>query len=443
MSPADPASEADPVHTTAQANLDPYAALRVPGFRWYLAGNLLFLIGMNMQTAAVSWEIFDRTKSYLSLALIGLVQILPVIGLFMPAGHLIDRVDRKKLLLIAIGSAVAWSSGLAMCSVNASPLWWMYLYLFLMGVARSFVQPARSAFLPQIVPREVFPNAVTWHSAAFQLSSVVGPALAGCLIGFLKSATIVYVLTAGTALVNVCCMSQIVARPYVRSTDPISARSLLGGLAFVWKSKIMLAAILLDMFAVLLGGATALIPGFAEDVLKVGPTGMGWMRAAPGIGAVVMSLYLAHRQPFERAGRILLLAVAGFGGATVAFGFSRSLPLSLVILLALGALDMISVVIRHTLVQLLTPDEMRGRVSAVNGMFIGISNELGEFESGIVAEVFANPADRTIGPTVSAVSGGIGTIVVVALVALFNPGLRQYGRLGQGHSPKSGKPVGN
>ncbi|MBS0261934.1 MAG: MFS transporter [Planctomycetes bacterium] len=422
---------------------DPYAALRIPGFRWYLMGNLLFLIGINMQTAAISWEIFARTQDYKFLAYVGLVQILPVIGLFMPAGHIIDRVNRKKLLIIAIGSAVLWSSGLAVCSAVEARLRWMYLLLFLIGAARSFLQPARSAFLPQIVPMEVFPNAVTWHSTAFQLSTAIGPALGGLLIAGFNNATAVYVITAAFALFNCLCIARIEARPYVRASEPPSLASLMGGLSFVWKSKVMLAAITLDMFAVLLGGATALLPGFATDVLHAGPKGFGWMRAAPGIGAVVMSLALAHRPPFERAGRVLLLAVAGFGAATIVFGLSRNFALSLTMLLALGALDMISVVIRHTVVQLLTPDAMRGRVSAVNGMFIGISNELGEFESGMVAELFHRPDDKTFGPTVSAVSGGIGTMLVVGLVAIFSPALRKYGRLdgqrpGTGSTPSAG-----
>lgn len=395
------------------------------------------LIGLNMQTTAMSWEIFERTHEYKFLAYVGLVQIVPVIGLFMPAGHIIDRVDRQKLLMVALGSTVLWSSGLALCSASMGRLRWIYLLLFLTGAARSFIQPARSAFLPQIVPREVFANAVTWHSTGFQLSTAIGPALAGLLIAGLKNATLVYAITAALALINCGCLAMVRARSYVPSNDAPSLASLLGGLSFVWRSKIMLGAILLDMFAVLLGGATALLPGFAKDILHAGPTGFGWMRAAPGIGAVCMSLTLAHRPPIERAGQSLLMAVAGFGAATVVFGLSRSYSLSLAMLLALGALDMISVVIRHTLVQLLTPDAMRGRVSAVNGMFIGISNELGDFESGMVAEWFHRDDDKSFGPTVSAVSGGVGTLLIVGLVTMFSPPLRRYGRLDGGEPPAS------
>lgn len=412
-----------------QPRRDPYAALRVRDFRWFLGGNMPYIIGLNMQTVAVSWEIFERTGSYEALALVGLVQIVPVMGLFMPAGHLIDRIDRRLILMTALAAAGLWSAGLLYCSASAAPIGWMYLLLVCTGISRTFMQPARSAFLPQIVPRESFSNAVTWHSSGFQLSSVLGPALAGGMIAWLHSATLVYAATSLFALVNCLCLAMIASRPFTPSREPPSLASLAAGLSFVWRSKVMLGAITLDMFAVLLGGVTALLPGYAKEILHVGPTAFGWMRAAPGIGAVSMSFFLAHRPPSERAGRTLLLAVAGFGVATIVFGVSRVFSLSLAMLLLLGALDMISVVIRHTLVQLLTPDDMRGRVSAVNGMFIGVSNELGEFESGTVAHLFGRPGEPAFGPTVSAVSGGIGTLLVVTIVAWLWPQLRTYGRL--------------
>jgi MFS family permease len=429
------ASDPSPANTPDESGRrhDPYAALRGRDYRWFLSGNFPYLIGLNMQTVAVSWEIYDRTKSNLSLALVGLVQIVPVVGLFMPAGHLIDRLDRRKILMVAMAAAALWSLGLAYCSASAAPVAWDYLFLFLVGVSRTFMQPARAAFLPQIVPWEVFSNAVTWNSTAFQLSSVVGPALAGVLIAWFRQGTWIYGLTAVLALINCACLAMIRSRPFVPSSEPASLTALAAGLSFVWRTKVMLGAITLDMFAVLLGGVTALLPVYQEEILKVDPTGFGWMRAAPGIGAVCMSFVLAHRPPLERAGRALLFAVAGFGLTTILFGVSRYFPLSLALLFLLGALDMISVVIRHTLVQLLTPDDMRGRVSAVNGMFIGISNELGEFESGMVAHLFDRSGDRSFGPTVSAVSGGVGTLAVVGLVAVIWPQLRNYGRLDGPH----------
>lgn len=418
---------------------DPFAAMRVRDYRWFLSGNLPYLVGMNMQTTAISWEIYERTGSTLALALVGLVQIVPVMGLFLSAGHLIDRVDRRKVLLSALTAAALLSAGLTYSSANAADVVWIYVLLLLIGSARSFMQPARAAFLPQIVPREAFTNAVTWSSTGFQLSSVLGPALAGLVIAVTKSATLVYAMTATFALVNLACVAMIPSRPFVPSTEPPSLKTLSAGLSFVWRTKVMLAAISLDMFAVLLGGVTSLLPVYAKDILQVGPTSFGWMRAAPGIGAVCMSILMAYRPPIERAGRSLLMSVAGFGLATIVFAVSRSFGLSVAMLLVAGALDMISVVIRHTLVQLLTPDAMRGRVSAVNGMFIGVSNELGEFESGMVAHAFDREGDKEFGPTVSALTGGIGTFFVVAAVALIWPQLRNYGRL-DGTSPE-GKPT--
>jgi MFS family permease len=427
-----PADESEPRH-------DPYAAMRIGDYRWFLSGNLPYLIGVNMQTTAVSWEIYDRTKSKLALAMVGLVQIVPVVGLFMPAGHLIDRIDRRKILMAALAGSMICSAGLAYCSWFLAPVVWMYVFLLFIGVARTFMQPARAAFLPQIVPRAAFSNAVTWNSTGFQLSSVLGPAAAGPIIAWQLNGTMVYSLAAALALYNCACLARIGSRPFVPASEPPSVAALAAGLSYVWRTKVMLGAITLDMFAVLLGGVTALLPVYQEDILKVDPNGFGWMRAAPGIGAVCMSFLLAHRPPLERAGRALLLAVAGFGVATIVFGFSRIFALSLVMLLLLGALDMISVVIRHTLVQLLTPDDMRGRVSAVNGMFIGISNELGEFESGMVAHAFDRKSDPAFGPTVSAVSGGVGTLLVVAAVAFIWPSLRNYGRLDGSSSPDDGK----
>jgi len=416
---------------------DPYAALRIREFRWFLAGSLPYTIGINMQTVAVSWEIYDRTQSNLALALVGLVQIIPVVTLFLPAGHLIDRVDRKRILLCVLPAAALWSAGLAYCSATTAHVGWMYLLLLFIGVVRTFMQPARSAFLPSILTREAFTNGITWHSTGFQLSTVLGPALGGALIAWLHSTTAVYLLTALLALVNWICLAMIQSPPFVPSSEEPSLKSLAAGLGFVWRTKVMLGAITLDMFAVLLGGATALLPVYAKEILHVGPTSFGWMRAAPGIGAVCMSFLLAHRPPFERAGRALLWAVAGFGVITIVFGISRSFSLSLAMLFALGALDMVSVVVRQTLVQLLTPDEMRGRVSAINSMFIGISNELGEFESGSLAYAFDRPDDKAFGPTVSVVSGGVGTMLVVAMVALAWPQLRRYGRLDGTDQPRS------
>lgn len=408
---------------------DPYMVLRDRNFRWFLAGNMLSLLGIQMQTFAISWEIYERTRSNLALAWVGLAQVIPVVLLFLPAGHVVDRFDRRRILMLGLGLAAASSLGLAFNSATGGDVRWSYMFLFLIGTARAFLQPARAALLPQIVPRTHFSNAVTWNSGGFQLAMVTGPALGGALVGWLGNPTIVYLLNAGLASLYCVFLLMIRSRPFTPSTEPISLRSLGAGLGFVWRTKVILGAITLDMFAVLLGGATALLPVYAKEILQVDPIRLGWMRSAPGIGAVCMSFLLAHRPPMERAGRALLWSVVGFGAATIVFGLSRSLSLSLFMLFAMGLLDMISVVIRHTLVQMLTPDEMRGRVSAVNSMFIGISNELGEAESGYVAHLFDRESDRAFGPTVSVVSGGMGTLIVVATVALLWPELRRYGRL--------------
>lgn len=406
-----------------------------------------------MQTFAVTWEIYERTNSKMALAWVGLVQIIPVIGLFMQAGHAADVIDRRKILLVALTFLATCSFSLSAISAHdvaaATPRFLqpaideltqatgfsasvllMYVVLLLVGAARAFFQPARASFLPQIVPRELFSNAVTWNSSGFQLATVTGPAVGGFLVWAFGGAAPVYLLTGVLILIFVGLLTTIAARPRPVSSEPSSFRALAAGLSFVWHTRLMFGAIVLDMFAVLLGGATALLPVYARDILAVGPLGLGWMRAAPGLGALATSVVLAYRPPMDRAGKTLLMAVVGFGIATILYGFSRSYVFSLLMLFLIGAFDMISVVIRHTVVQLLTPDEMRGRVSAVNGMFIGISNELGEFESGTVAHLFDRPTDLSFGPTVAVMSGGIGTLAVVAIIAVFCPEVRRYDRLG-------------
>ncbi len=409
---------------------DPYAALRDGNFRRYLGGNMLATIGVQMQTFAVSWEVYERTRDYRALMWVGLIQVLPVIFFFIPAGHIIDRFDRRRVVLCGIALLVTATTGLAANSHLRSDIRWTYLCLFFVGTARSFLQPGRQALLPQVVPRETFSNAVTWQSSGFQLAMIAGPSLGGPIIAWQKSAAGVSAACAVLAIVNFALLATVRTRPFIASTDPPSLRSLTAGMSFVWRTKMILGAITLDMFAVLLGGSVALLPAYAKEILHVDPVRLSWMRGAPGCGALVMSWILAHRPPLRRAGITLLWSVAGFGAVTIVFGLSRSFGLSLLLLFALGTLDMISVVIRHTLVQLLTPDSMRGRVSAVTSMFIGISNELGEAESGFVASLFdRGEADRAFGPIVSVVSGGIGTLVVVASVAAIWPEMRRYGRL--------------
>ena len=292
----------------------------------------------------------------------------------------------------------------------------------LIGTAGTFLNAASSTLVAQTVPPEVFENAATWNSSSFQLASVIGPALGGFVIAWRGgSATLVYVLDAVAILISVVLLLFLRGRPVERPHEAPSLQAMAAGVGYIWRTQVILAAITLDMFAVLLGGATTLLPIYATDILHVGATGLGWLRAAPSVGAVSMALLLAHAPPFKKAGRVLLLAVAGFGVATIVFGASHIFWLSILMLAVLGGLDNISVVIRSTLMLLRTPDELRGRISAVNNVFIGTSNELGGFESGLAATIF--------GPVLAVVSGGVGTILIVLLVAWIWPEMRRLGRL--------------
>lgn len=409
---------------------DPYYALRFRDFRLLLIGTFIATIGERMLEVALGWELYERTGSALVLGGLGLVEVIPVILLSLPAGHIVDRFDRKRIVLITQLFLVLSSLGLTGLSYVHSSILLIYACLLIIGSAKAFNRPALSALTGEIVPESAFENAATWDSSLWQLASVIGPGLGGMAIAFFHSATSVYLFTALAELILVILIVPIRVRTrqvqHQRSEEQTTWHSIAEGLTFLRKTRVLLAAITLDLFAVLLGGATTLLPIFAKDVLHVGPEGLGWLRAAPSIGAVCVALILARRPAFKKAGRTLLLAVAGFGIATVIFGLSHSFWLSLFMLFALGGLDNISVVIRGTLLLTRTPDEMRGRASAVNSLFIGASNELGGFESGLTAQLF--------GPAISVVGGGIGTILVVLLVALIWPEIRRLGTLREAKS---------
>jgi MFS family permease len=412
---------------TPSSSSNPYAVFRLPNYRRYFTGNILGIIAHQMLTLAVGWEIYERTGSKLKLGYIGLAQYLPILLFTLPAGQFADRFNRKKIMFVTL--AMTATAALVMLWVSATngSINVIYACLFLNGLARAFQAPARAAFVTQIVPREIFPNAVAWGSNSFEIATITGPALGGAMIAFFGKPTWVYLVAAACSLGYLILLVGIKVGTPHDHREPIRLEGLITGLKFVWKTKVMVASITLDLFAVLLGGAVTLLPIYAKDILQVGPTGLGWMRAAPSVGAVLMALYIAHRPPMQKAGLTLMLSVIGFGGATVLFGLSRSFWFSMVMLMLIGAFDAVSVIIRHTLVQLLTPDEMRGRVSAINSLFIGTSNELGGYESGVVAEYF--------GTVASVVSGGIGTLIVVAVVSVVWPQLRKYGALVQ-HSEK-------
>ncbi|HZS18481.1 MAG TPA: MFS transporter [Candidatus Udaeobacter sp.] len=434
---------------------DPYAAFRFADFSLFTAGNLLSITGRLMLAVAVEWEVYARTHSATALGLVGLVIAVPVVTLSLPAGHLADRYSRKRIILISQFFSLLTSLALALVSWKhlaipailplregnrllsaiagvferhhpifhfddaSIPL--IYLLLFLGAVARTFSWAARSSFFPTLISRDAFANAVTWNNSIFQIGSVVGPALSGLLIAYIGF-PFVYLLDALCAL----CFSLMVlairrSKQRRDKSETGTWKSLMAGLRFVFQKKVILATITLDLFAVLLGGTTALMPVFADQILHCGPVGLGWLRAMPAIGAFAMAMMVAHMPPMKRAGRTLLWCVTGFGIATVLFGLSKVFWLSLVLLLFLGAFDSVSVIIRGSIVQLVTPDEMRGRVSSVNNIFIGTSNEFGALESGLTAALF--------GPVISVVAGGIGTILVVLGVAFRWPETRKIGAL--------------
>ncbi len=401
---------------TPEERRDPYAALRFPDFRLLLAGRFITSFGSEMLTFAIAWELWLRTNSALALGMVGLVQVVPVIVLSLPAGHVADQYNRRRIVIITQLALGLCALGLAFLSYTQGPLVLVYLCLFGIGVARAFNDPASSTLVPETVPPHLFSSAATWNSSTWHIASIAGPAIAGLVVAFANNVTIIYIFDALGAITFTILLSMIKGKqlPLAEKSDTWAA--LLEGFKFMRDTKIILAAITLDMFAVLFGGAVALLPIYATDILKVGAPGMGIMRAAPSIGALLMAFLLAHLPPMKNAGRTLLLAVAGFGAFTIIFGLSRWFWLSVLMLALLGALDNISVVIRGTLLLTQTPNEMRGRISGVNSIFIGISNELGSFESGFAAAL--------LGPVLAVVAGGIGTILVVLAVAKLWPEMR-------------------
>jgi MFS family permease len=405
---------------------DAYAALREPSVVLYLGCNVIASIGFMMKDTAVLWEVFYRTEHLGSaamayLGLVGLVQAIPVILFPFLTGHVADRFDRKQIIRVSLVLLAASAIGLAVNSYLQGPLWVLYLFLFLHGTTRAFQQPARQSLLPQIVKAETFTNAVTWGSGGFHLAQVVGPIAAANIISMAESATSVYLIYALLAIVSFFMLAKVHHRPHERPTESPTFATIVGGVSFLFRNQALLVVMLIDLFAVSLGGATALFPVFQKQILQVDVTWLGWMRAAPAIGSVAMSVWIAHRPPFEHAGRAMLLSVVGYSLATMLFGMSTVLWFSMAMLIFSGACDIISVVVRHTLIQTLTPESMRGRVSALNGMFIGASNYLGDAEAGYVAAF--------VGPRISVFLGGLGSLFVAGIAAVLSPTVRRYGRV--------------
>jgi MFS family permease len=379
-------------------------------------------VATQIQAVVVAWQIYELTHDPLSLGLIGLAEAVPFIGVALFAGHIADRVNRLRISLAALVALLLCSLTLLAFTlspgtITATRVWPIYLVIFVSGIARSFLQPARSALGAELVPRALYPNAVTWRSSTWQLAEVVGPAIGGLVYGF-GSATAAYGTDAAIMGMAVFFLARMRHSPPVTTPAEESfLESLATGIRFVRGQPVVLGALTLDLFSVLFGGAVALLPVFAAEILHVGPEGLGVLRAAPAVGAVLMSLALAHLPPFRRAGRALLLSVTLFGLSIIGFGLSRNFVLSIALLAVSGMADTVSVVIRSTLLQVLTPDHLLGRVSSVNAIFIGSSNEIGAFESGTAA--------RLIGTVPSVVFGGLATLVVVAVTAAKVPQLRR------------------
>jgi MFS family permease len=394
-----------------------FVAYTYPDFALYQISRFCIVAALEMQSVAVGWQVYEITKRPMDLGLVGLAQFLPGILLFLASGHAADRLDRRKLLIGCYFGFFLCSSLLLFTTLHgAHGVYPIYSVLVLLGVVRSFNGPASRALLPQIIPPEHFQNAVAWNSSVFQGATILGPSMGGFVYALSKGPSAVFGMAAIVATGAIYCTARIKSQSKARPREPISLRTVLAGFHYIRGKKVVLGSISLDLAAVLLGGAVALLPVYAREILHTGPWGLGLLRSAPGIGAGTMALLLAHRPLRSRAGPTMLWCVAGFGGATIVFGLSHSLPLSMLALLLVGATDMVSVVIRATLVQLATPDEMRGRVNAVDMIFIGASNEFGQFESGLTAQWF--------GTVPAVVLGGIGTLLVTALWAWSFPELR-------------------
>ena len=400
---------------------DPYGPLRLASYRRFLIASVLTSAGAQMREVAVGWELYERTNNPFDLGLVGLAMVLPVLLLAVPAGHAADRYPKKSLILASQALMALASLALVALSVKRGPIPLIYGALFAAGVAHAVSMPARWSILRQLVPDHLVGQAITWNSSGWQVASVVGPAVGGLLLARTRLPAAVYGLDVVLSLSVLLLIAGIRPTDVPMLAGRASFRSLLAGFQFVGSNRLILATITLDLFAVFLGGAIALLPVFAKDILRTGPEGLGVLRAAPSIGAALMALTLAHRPPLRRAGPALLWAVGGFGLATIGFGLSRNPYLSFALLFLTGALDNISVVVRSSLIQFLTPETMRGRVAAVNSVFIGSSNELGGFESGTTAWL--------LGPVASVVLGGVGTIISVALVAYKWPEVARLGRL--------------
>jgi MFS family permease len=398
-------------------------AFTFPDFSFYQLARFCIVAGLEMQSIAVGWQIYEITKRPLDLGLVGLAQFAPGILLFLVSGHAADRLDRRKLLITCYAGFGVCSGLLLFTALEGMrAVYPIYSVVVLLGIVRSFNAPVGRALLTQTVPDEHLTNAVTWNSSVFQGATILGPSIGGFVYAIANGPSAVYLIAMLAAMFAIFFTLKIqlrAAKP--RPREPLNLKTVLAGLHYIRKKRVVLGSISLDLFAVLLGGAVALLPVYASTILMTGPWGLGLLRASPALGASGMALLLAHRPLRGRNGVTMLWCVAGFGVFTILFGISRSLILSMVALLLVGAMDMVSVVVRATLVQVSTPDEMRGRVNAVDMIFIGASNEIGQFESGVTAQ--------WLGTVPAVVLGGIGTLIVTGLWAWSFPELRNVDQM--------------
>jgi MFS family permease len=402
---------------------DAYAVWRIADFRWLIAGRFFLTIAIQMQSVIVGWQVYELTKDPFSLGLIGLAEVIPFLSVALFAGHVADLVIRRKIILLTtilyivcavILLVLSFSIGSIYSNAGVIPL---YVVIAFTGIARAFFYPAQAAYMAQVVPRELYPNSSTWNSIVWHIAAVTGPAIGGLVYGFagIHKAYMAVVVFSALSLFFFFNMRSVMLPQ--RSRNEGFIHSLAEGIRFVLGKQILLGSMALDMFAVLFGGAVALLPVFAAEVLNVGPQGLGLLRAAPALGAVFMSMVLAYHPPLKRTGYKLMAGTTGFGICMIAFAISKNFCFSLSILMVSGMFDNISVVIRGTILQLYTPDAMRGRVASVNSIFIGSSNELGSFESGLAA--------RLMGLVPSVIFGGGMTLLVVAVTSRFAPLLRK------------------
>lgn len=402
---------------------DAYACLKIKDFRWFVSARFMFTFSVQMMSVIVGWQVYELTHDALSLGLIGLSEALPFLSITLFAGHIADKIDRKKIILISASVYLICAVLLLLIStkfhviLNQHGAFPIYVIIFITGLARGFLSPAQGAFAAQLVPRELYGNASTWNSLIWQTGAVSGPAIGGLIYGFMGvgyaySAVVIFSIT-GLLFYSVVKKKPLPAR----KKGETMLQSLKEGLKFVYNNQIIFGAISLDMFAVFFGGAVAVLPIFADQVLHIGAEGLGILRAAPAVGSIIMSIVQTHWPLFKNAGKNLLTCVFGFGIMMIVFALSKNFYLSIGLLVLSGAFDNVSVIIRGTIIQLYTPDEMRGRVASVNGIFIGSSNELGSFESGIAAKL--------VGLIPSVIFGGSMTLVVVSTIRKIAPKLKR------------------